>query len=290
MHLAARGATRPCTARRRPPRALYISSPIGLGHAQRDVAIARELRELVPGAADRLAGPEPGHARPRGRGRAHPPGQRAPGQRVQPHGVRVAPSTTCTASRPCRRMDEILVANFMVFHDVVRRGALRPVDRRRGLGARLLPAREPEREARAVRLDDRLRRLAADARRRADEAYLTADYNAEMVEHIGRASPTARPGDLRRQPRRHRPRAARPRPADDPRLDRAQLRVLRLHHRLRPRGARGPRSAAGRARLPAPTRRCASSPSAARASASDLLRRVIAAYPGGQASACPTCG
>src|SRR5262249_40590078 len=28
------------------PRALYISSPIGLGHAQRDVAIARELRRL----------------------------------------------------------------------------------------------------------------------------------------------------------------------------------------------------------------------------------------------------
>ncbi len=30
------------------PRALYISSPIGLGHAQRDVAIAKELRALVP--------------------------------------------------------------------------------------------------------------------------------------------------------------------------------------------------------------------------------------------------
>ncbi|HTA05343.1 MAG TPA: alpha/beta hydrolase, partial [Solirubrobacteraceae bacterium] len=30
------------------PRALYVSSPIGLGHAQRDVAIARELRRLHP--------------------------------------------------------------------------------------------------------------------------------------------------------------------------------------------------------------------------------------------------
>jgi predicted glycosyltransferase len=29
-------------------RALYISSPIGLGHAQRDVAIAGELRTLHP--------------------------------------------------------------------------------------------------------------------------------------------------------------------------------------------------------------------------------------------------
>jgi pimeloyl-ACP methyl ester carboxylesterase len=30
------------------PRALYVSSPIGLGHAQRDVAIARQLRSLHP--------------------------------------------------------------------------------------------------------------------------------------------------------------------------------------------------------------------------------------------------
>src|SRR4051812_50035476 len=29
-------------------RALFVSSPIGLGHAWRDVAIARELRELEP--------------------------------------------------------------------------------------------------------------------------------------------------------------------------------------------------------------------------------------------------
>src|SRR5206468_148554 len=34
----------PTVHKRRGPRALYISSPIGLGHAQRDVAIAGELR------------------------------------------------------------------------------------------------------------------------------------------------------------------------------------------------------------------------------------------------------
>src|SRR5207245_3425974 len=34
--------------RSRPKRALYISSPIGLGHARRDVAIADELRRLHP--------------------------------------------------------------------------------------------------------------------------------------------------------------------------------------------------------------------------------------------------
>ncbi|HEV8167106.1 MAG TPA: alpha/beta hydrolase [Actinomycetota bacterium] len=35
-------------ALRRPKRALYVSSPIGLGHAERDVAIAAELRKLHP--------------------------------------------------------------------------------------------------------------------------------------------------------------------------------------------------------------------------------------------------
>ena len=35
-------------ARRRPRRALYLSSPIGLGHAQRYIAVAQALRELHP--------------------------------------------------------------------------------------------------------------------------------------------------------------------------------------------------------------------------------------------------
>ena len=63
-------------------------------------------------------------------------------------------------------MDEVLVDNFMVFDDLVERGALRPLGGRRGLGPRPLPAREPGAQAGAVRLDDRLRRLGADARRR----------------------------------------------------------------------------------------------------------------------------
>ena len=51
---AAAGGTDPARARRwtrgrnRPKRARHISSPIGLGHAWRDVAIAEELRELRP--------------------------------------------------------------------------------------------------------------------------------------------------------------------------------------------------------------------------------------------------
>jgi hypothetical protein len=32
----------------RPRRAIFVSSSIGLGHIQRDLAVARELRNLVP--------------------------------------------------------------------------------------------------------------------------------------------------------------------------------------------------------------------------------------------------
>lgn len=39
----------PVVRRRKGKRALLVSSPIGLGHAWRDVAIARELRRQVPG-------------------------------------------------------------------------------------------------------------------------------------------------------------------------------------------------------------------------------------------------
>ena len=74
--------------RARPKRALYISSPIGLGHAQRDVAIAGRAAQAPPGPRDRLAGPAPGDPGAGGARRAGPPGQRVPGQRVRPHRVR----------------------------------------------------------------------------------------------------------------------------------------------------------------------------------------------------------
>jgi pimeloyl-ACP methyl ester carboxylesterase len=43
-------STRPKTMPRRQSakRALYLSSPIGLGHARRDIAVARELRKMIP--------------------------------------------------------------------------------------------------------------------------------------------------------------------------------------------------------------------------------------------------
>jgi pimeloyl-ACP methyl ester carboxylesterase/predicted glycosyltransferase len=102
----------------RPRRALFISSPIGLGHVRRDLAIARELRRRRPGLQiDWLA--------------QHPVTAvlDAAGEHVHPASAELASESAHIAAEadghrlPCfealRRMDEILVANFMVFHDLV---------------------------------------------------------------------------------------------------------------------------------------------------------------------------
>ena len=83
-------------------------------------------------------------------------------------------------------MDEILVANFMVFHDVVRdeRATTSGSATRRGTSTTSC-TRTRSSSARAYVLADRLRRLAAAMDGRA-RAVLTADYNAEMIEQIAR--------------------------------------------------------------------------------------------------------
>ena len=183
------------TASQRRRRALYVSSPIGLGHARRDVAIARELRDAAPGPGDRLARPGPGHPRARSGGRAHPSGQRAPGQRVRPTSSRSRPSTTCTCFQahaadgrdPGREL-----------HGLRRR---RPRDAATTCGSATRPGSSTttctrtRAEARTVRLADRLRRLAADARGRraggdADRGLQRRDGRARRA--ITRRSATGR--------------------------------------------------------------------------------------------------
>ena len=100
-------------------RALYISSPIGLGHAQRDVAIARELRNLVDGLEIDWLAQDPVTRVLEGEGeRIHP------GSGHLANESRHIESESAEHDLHCfqawRRMDEILINNFMVFHDVAR--------------------------------------------------------------------------------------------------------------------------------------------------------------------------
>ena len=172
--------------RARRKRALYICSPIGLGHAQRDVAIAGELRKLHPDleidwlaqhpvthvlaargervhpASAHLAS-ESGHIEPRvGRARparlpGHPPDGRDPARQL--HGLpRPGPrgaTTTCgSATRP---------------------GSSTTTCTRTPSGNAPPTPGSPTSSAGC--------RWPTAAPR---EAFLTADYNAEMIEHIAR--------------------------------------------------------------------------------------------------------
>jgi pimeloyl-ACP methyl ester carboxylesterase/predicted glycosyltransferase len=172
-------------ARRRGKRALFVSSPIGLGHARRDVAIARELRSLVPGLEiDWLA---------------MDPVTRvleAEGERIHPASVHLANESRhieeesgeheLDVFEAWRRMDEIFVANFMVFHDVVTTEAydLWIGDEAWEVDYHLHENPELKRAA-YVWLTDFVGWLPMPEGGER-EATLTADYNTEMIRHIER--------------------------------------------------------------------------------------------------------
>jgi pimeloyl-ACP methyl ester carboxylesterase/predicted glycosyltransferase len=166
-------------------RALFVSSPIGLGHVRRDIAIARELRALVPGLEiDWLA-------------------QNPVTRVLEEHGEHIHPASSLLASESrhienesaghrlhvfeaWRRMDEILLANFMVFHDLVEEN-----DYDVWIGDEAwevdhnLFENPSLKRAPYVWMTDFVGWLPIPGLDRR-EAILTADYNAEMIEHVAR--------------------------------------------------------------------------------------------------------
>jgi pimeloyl-ACP methyl ester carboxylesterase len=177
--------TRWVRGKSRRKRALYISSPIGLGHAQRDAAIADELRKLHPDLEIDWLAQHPVTAVLEKRGeRIHP------GSAHLANESRHIESESAEHDLHCfqaiRRMDEILLANFMVFHDIVRDDQydLWIGDEAWELDYYLHENPEEKRAA-YVWLTDFVGWLPMpDGGDR--EEFLTADYNAEMIEHIAR--------------------------------------------------------------------------------------------------------
>ncbi|WP_183095125.1 alpha/beta fold hydrolase [Nocardioides stalactiti] len=167
------------------PRALFISSPIGLGHARRDVAIAQELRRLVPDLQiDWLA---------------QDPVTRVladEGERLHPASAFLASESghieaesaehDLHAFQAIRRMDEILMANFMVFDDLVREEKydLWVGDEAWELDYHLHENPSLKRAPFAWLTDFVGWLPMPEGGER--ESFLATDYNAEMVEHIAR--------------------------------------------------------------------------------------------------------
>ena len=179
------GPVRWVRARSRPKRALFVSSPIGLGHTQRDVAIADELRKLHPGLEIDWLAQHPVTAVLAARGeRVHPASAFLASEAG--HIESESAEHDLHAFQTIRRMDEILLANFMVFHDLTSEDDydLWIGDEAWELDYYLHENPETKRAAYAWLTDFVGWLPMPDGGDR--EAFLTADYNAEMLEQIAR--------------------------------------------------------------------------------------------------------
>ena len=167
------------------PRALYVSSPIGLGHAARDLAIARELRARVPDLQVDWLAQHPVTALLEQEGESiHPASHHLANESRHIESESAEHDLHCFQA--LRRMDEILVANFMVFHDVVREDRYDLWIADEGWEIDYYLHEHPgEKRAHYAWLTDFVGWLPMPDGA-APEAALTADYNAEMVEHIAR--------------------------------------------------------------------------------------------------------
>ncbi len=166
-------------------KALYLSSPIGLGHGRRDIAITRELRKIHPDLqVDWLA---------------QDPVTRlleASGERIHPLSPRLASETRhielesgeheLNAFQAIRRMDEVLIANFMIFQDAVEEGGYDLVIADEAWDIDHYWHEHPELKKSALAWFTDFVGYIPMPSGGEHEAYLTTDYNAEMIEHVER--------------------------------------------------------------------------------------------------------
>lgn len=176
---------RPRRKTRRSRIALYLSSPIGLGHARRDLAIARELRQLQPDLEIHWLAQDPVT------------------RLLESHREIIHPSSKYLASETrhieqeagehelhcfeaLRRMDEVLIKNFMHFQQAVEETRYDLVIADEAWDIDHHWHEHPElKRAKLAWFTDFVGYLpmASGGER---EAYLTSDYNAEMIQHVER--------------------------------------------------------------------------------------------------------
>ena len=164
-------------------RALFVSSPIGLGHARRDLAIANALREQADGIEVEWFTQQPVTAMLEREGESiHPATEALALETAHIESESAEHDLHCFHSH--RRMDEILIHNYMVFHDVVTEGDYDVVIGDEAWDVDYFTHEHPEmKRAPFVWLTDFVGWLPmSDGGDR--ESFLTADYNAEMVGHI----------------------------------------------------------------------------------------------------------
>ncbi|HVL57549.1 MAG TPA: alpha/beta fold hydrolase [Burkholderiaceae bacterium] len=173
--------TRAMSRRRR---ALFISSPIGLGHVQRDLAIARELRKLQPDLDIDWFTVDPAARYLQQEGeRLHPITSRLANE--SRHFEQVAGEHDLHAFFALRTMDEVMANNFMTFADLVESEHYDIVIGDEAWDVDYYYHENPELKRQPfVFLTDFVGCLPMDGDER--EAFLCADRNADDIEHVAR--------------------------------------------------------------------------------------------------------
>jgi pimeloyl-ACP methyl ester carboxylesterase/predicted glycosyltransferase len=172
-------------ALRRPRKALYLSSAIDLGHARRDVAIPEELRRLQPDLQVDWLAQHPVTAVLEERGEhVHPASRLLANESA--HVEAESGEHDLHAFQAIRRMDEVLVHNFMLFSDAVADGAYDLVVADEAWEVDHFLHENPELKRFSFAwLTDFVGWLPMPDGGE-QEAALTADYNAEMLEQRAR--------------------------------------------------------------------------------------------------------
>ncbi len=183
-------------------RVLYISSPIGLGHARRDLAIADELRKIHPDVEiDWLAQDPVTRVLDAAGETVHPASRLMSNESA--HIEDESGEHDLAVFQALREMDEILLTNFMLFDEVIEAGQYDLVIGDESWEVDYHLHENPNLKKTSYAWMTDFVGYVPMPSRGEREAFVAADYNAEMISQIARYKRIRDKGDLCWRPRRH---------------------------------------------------------------------------------------
>jgi pimeloyl-ACP methyl ester carboxylesterase len=166
-------------------RVLYISSPIGLGHARRDLAIAEELRKIHPDVEiDWLAQDPVTRVLDAAGETVHPASRLMSNESA--HIEDESGEHDLAVFQALREMDEILLTNFMLFDEVIEAGQYDLVIGDESWEVDYHLHENPNLKKTSYAWMTDFVGYVPMPSRGEREAFVAADYNAEMISQIAR--------------------------------------------------------------------------------------------------------
>ena len=164
-------------------RALYLSSLIGLGHARRDLAVTRALRDLQPDLEVSWLAQDPvTRFLAANKEILHPASAKLANESA--HIEAESGEHDLNAFQAIRNMDEILIKNFMVFQEVVEQTSYDLVIADEAWDVDRFWHEHPELKKAPIAWFTDFVGWVPMPENGKREAYLTTDYNAEMISHV----------------------------------------------------------------------------------------------------------